>query len=359
MASLKKRPRSPFWWISWRDPQNGLTQRSTGLRWSDPLQTRRARELCAEKSLLEVRTLRLDSEALWDAWVPDFIKVRHAESPNTLRRTLTTWRTLRSFLTAHKVHSPQQLAREIVLRYLDWRKPQGRLNARSGAARGVAHNTALLELRVLSGICQEAVRRRWCQSNPCARLEIKRVPPKVKDELSDEQVAVIRAEIQRRLRQKRQHADFLHVSFEIALAQGCRLAETHLALADVDEARGLIRFLAKGRRAYEAPLNPSLLPLFKRLRKERRTLTYQRPPMPSLVWFKFFHRLRQRHHDLARVSFHSTRVSLTSRMERAGIAEAVVMKIVNHASTTVHRVYRRVKASEAAPAWQALSYHQP
>jgi hypothetical protein len=42
--------------------------------------------------------------------------------------------------------------------------------------------------------------------------------------------------------------------------------------------------------------------------------------------------------DLKDVSFHSTRVTVISRLERAGAKEKTVMDLVNHASTTVHRI---------------------
>lgn len=358
MANLYKRDRSAFWWIKFRDPHTlKLCQESTGLRHDNPFQTRKAREICAEKALQEIRGGRLNESSRWSAWVPEYLAVRHAAAPVTLTRKLTTWLTLSEFLQSIRVACPQQLTRAGVLSYVQWRKEKGNLRK---VGRAPAHNTILLELKILGGICQEAVRRGWIQSNPCHRLELQRERPREKGELTDEHIALIRAAIQKKLEtantdQARRNADFLHVSFEIAVAQGCRMTETYLCLStDVDLKHRELHFTGKGNRRWSPPMNPSLVPLFERLIREGREYTYVRPRMPSLVWFKFMNKLRKHHPELSHVSFHSTRVTCVSRLERAGVPEHITMKLVNHASTTVHRVYRKFAPGEIAAYWAAL-----
>jgi hypothetical protein len=85
MASLYKRSRSPFWWIKWRD-ERGKTQReSLGLRIGIGSETKRAREIRAERTLEEARAAtsisrRGDKQDLV-VWVPEWFRVRYSNSP--------------------------------------------------------------------------------------------------------------------------------------------------------------------------------------------------------------------------------------------------------------------------------------
>jgi len=355
MASLFKRPRSRFWWIKFRDHSGRCIRQATPYSHLDTRDTRRAEILRAEKEVTELRSPRADDSTRWANWVVDYLRKRHAASPKTLERKLTIWRTLAKYLEETHLATPANVTREHCLNYLPWRRAKRSFRSKH---HGVAHNTVLLELRVFHSILQEAVRRGWCAGNPCARLEIAKETVREKPELTDEQIQIIRGAIQTRLNrnalseEERRNSQFLHISFEIAIAQGCRMSETHILLEDVDLKNMEITLLAKGRKRYTAPLNPALVPLFKEL--HGRTWTYEPPRMPSLVWFKFIDGLRRTHPGFARVSFHSTRVTVASRLGRGGVHERVAMAILNHASTTIHRIYRRVAPSEIRGAWQAL-----
>lgn len=361
MASLMKRPRSPYWWIQFRDTSTGKVRRqSTKFRHDDPLETRKARELRVERELQEIRLPSATAHMKWDLWVMPFLEARHAASPKTLRRKQVTWRTLSAYLEEKHIPTPAHLKREHCLDYLPWRRKLGHLLTRGKNRRPLAHNTTLGEVKCLGSIVQEAIRRQWIPSNPCYRLEIAKEMPKQKPELTDGDIALIRAGIAAKLAnphndEEREHAEFLRVSFEIALGQGCRMFETYLDIwQDVNLDNMEITFLAKGRKRYTAPLSPKLVPLFKQLRERGQQFTYKQPRLMSLVWFKFLDVLRRRHPQLQRVSFHSTRVSVITRLGRAGVPEQVAMRLVNHASSTIHRVYRRVDASELPKVWQAL-----
>jgi integrase len=173
--------------------------------------------------------------------------------------------------------------------------------------------------------------------------------------MTDEHIRIIREAIQHVRSVEKKH--FLSTSLEIALCQACRLSETRFPLVDVDFDRHRLRLLVKGRQIHYAALNPNLIPLLKRLRTEGRTHTWERK-IASLTWCKFFGKLRQRHPGVFdRVSFHSTRVRGISLLERAGVPEHLVMAQVKHSSTTVHRIYRRVKPEELSPFWTALDTH--
>lgn len=358
MAHLYKRTGSPFWWIKFRDPANGLIVRqSTGFRIGRKDETDKAYLLESEKTTDERRSATARHASRFENWVEGFIE-HHYANPLTLSRVRATWKLLQSYLHEIGVHHPEHLRREHCLNYLDWRLNRGHRN--SPGDRKLSRNTVILELKFLGKVMSEAVNREWIEYNVAYRLGIKRARAKERAEMTDAHADIIRQEIARlkaiaRNEADRLNADFLHLSFEIANAQGIRLHETHFHLRDqVDTEAQTLTLRAKGKDDLVQPINPDLLPLLESLIAEGREWTYRKPRMPSLQWAKLFKRLRAIHPELQAVSFHSTRVRVISRLERAGAPEPAVKKLVNHASTTVHRIYRRVKREELAPYWSAL-----
>lgn len=228
------------------------------------------------------------------------------------------------------------------------------MNKKGGKGKTLSHNSALLELRVLSVIMTEAVHRGIVSHSPTWRLGIKKNPPKEKQELTEHHIQGIREEIRRVKESDPKLGHFFDISFEIAMAQGWRLHETHLDLEQVNLESMTVYRVQKGGRTIATPLNPSLIPLLLRLRSEGRTHTYEQPQLPSLQWFKLFDRLRERDRSFDRVSFHSTRVTVVSRLLNAGVGQPAVMKMVGHASATINRLYHRLPASEAAQLFRVL-----
>lgn len=346
MASLYKRASSPFWWVKWRDGGK-IVRQSTKCRVGVGADLISARKLRAELSVREQSSTTATAQpGGWD-WVPQFLASRTAGLGNQ-RRMRSIWSSLSAYLEKSKTSHPHQLTREWCLCFHAWRI--------SGDDRKPAHqNTAILELRIMSVVMREAVLRGFCGANPCIGIGIKRLTPAPRPELSAEDVLRIRSGIGAELAsgENQERCHFLRVSFEIAMAQGCRLSETRLNVwSDADLDRLEITFHAKGDRYYSTELNPALVPLFLELRAAGRKKSYDYgdgiPGMCSGAWTRFMKR-----HGL-KFSFHSTRVTVISRMERAGAPEAVVMRVVGHASTTVHRVYRRFRKDELQSWWPSL-----
>lgn len=361
MAYLYRRPKSPFWWIGYKT-LDGTRREATPFRTELQADTRRAKQLRAERELTEMKLVATQPAHHWSAWVTPFLKSRYSHSPRTRDRMLGTWKTLAVFLAELELPTPAHVRREHCLRYVDWRKEAGHMNAQLRKGRAVAHNTVLLELRCFNVVLTEAVHRGMIEASPCWRLGLKREPAKEARELTAESEQIIRDELARLLRASRHDrggdawlkADFLRVSWKIAMAQGIRVNETWLPLTAFNFDELLIYRTVKGRRNEETELNPALVPFLRRLQRAGRTHTFARPANPPLVWFKFFEHLRLRHPELKLVSHRSCRVTFISRLERAGIQRDVVAKMVAHSSTITTRVYRRVKRLEVAKVWAAL-----
>lgn len=357
MASLYERAKSPFIWIKFRDPVSGkIKQESTGFRRGIGPQERQAKVLAAEKSLAELKASPAKVEERWANWVGDFLKVKYASSAKTLQRYNTAWANLRMFFESVDVLCPRHLTRDHCMKFMTWRQVPDKKKGKYKAC----HNTALLELKILSLIMAEALERAYCPFNPCRDLKIGKMDVKEKPEYTDDDITFIRDKIAIEDEPQR---TFLNNSFEIARYHGCRLSETHLnPMTAVTFTRdhsgkvikGKINFKTKGRRTHTPPLHSALWPLFERLQAEGKTETYERPPNPSRTWWNFLNRIGVKKKN-PNACFHSLRVTAATRLARSNeVKESSAMKYLGHASVTIHRAYQRLRSDDLDDCLDAL-----
>lgn len=342
MASLYKRDRSPFWWIKYRNDLNEVQQESTGFRHGIPSETRKAQVARNEKSLLELQINKHTADEIWDAWVLEFLNRQYEKSPGTLRRYENAWRNLSIYLHHKGITRPRQLTFRDCELYMDWRT-KGQIDL---GIYKCSHNNSRWELKILHRILRQAVKRGFVQNNPCDSLGIPRHKPAEKPELSDDDIALIREQLV-----AQEKPEWMKVCFEIAMHQGCRLRETSLPLSRIDLEKRTIQFHAKGDRPFTAPIHPNIIPMFQRMKDAKQKMTCELPPLPSKQWFLFFKKIGLHKKG---VCFHCTRVTVITRLIRAGEPENKVKKIVNHASTEVHRIYQRLGVEDVRASLDAL-----
>lgn len=355
MASLYKQPKSPFWWIKFRASDGTVHRESTKLKVGIGQDTRKARELCAERTLAETRSAPTSVKEQWTHWVPSFLRTRYADKPGSRLRYQIAWKSLSFFLEENEITCPRQLNRTHCTEFMEWRQDPGKKKGIYKAC----HNTALLELKVLRLLMKEAVLRELAPFNPCLELGIARQPHREKPEYTDADIEQIRAAIPNEPEPLR---EFYRNSLEISRYQGCRISETHLnpmqavqiETASAGTIIGTITFLAKGGKAHIAPLHPKLLPLFQTLIADGRTETYVRPKSPSKMWWSLLTRMGMKKR-LPGACFHSLRVTVATRLARTkGVSETKAMKFIGHASTTVHRSYQRLRPDDLSDCMTAL-----
>jgi integrase len=365
MASLFKRQRSPYWWVKYRDPQNPVfnasgkivaRRESTGFRHSHSLETRKAREVEAEKTLLERKSAGVSARESWDCWVKQFLALRC--SGLSLDRYNTAWRTVRLFLLENHVLVPRQLTRTHCFNYFDWRKNSDKGNGKYRAG----HNTALFEMKLLGLIMKEAVLRNFAPFNSARELGIKKAPRRKRPAYTDAQLKIIERAIQREPEPRR---TILLQSYLIGRYHGARLNETWVnPMIDVDiftvktadgkrAKSGAIRFVQKGDRHEEKLLHPRLIPVFEKLKASKATENFPKPKKFSGLWMRFLARCGIKAQS-PNACFHALRNTAVTRLERAGVQPTLAMAYLTHSDAKVHEAYKRRRIEDYAVCHGAL-----
>lgn len=345
-ASVYQRAGRPVWYCSFFDA-GSLRRRhvATSFRVDSPQGEKRALEFAAKKSAEAGAVIRAPSEA-WDQWVDAWLVDRFGRSPRTLGRYQTAWAHVRVFVNHAKIPVPAAVTRQDVHRFIVWRT--------EGCPRPVTRNTAITDARAWGSIMSEALRRGWIDTNPVDRLGLQRDQPHRKPEITDREVQKIRLALAAREGHLPITERWMSVSFEIALHQGCRFRETAVPMAAIDLVAGTISFVAKASKGrkneFTTALHPSLRPLIAELHAARAMVTCTHPKHTSALWHKFFKELHMGH-----LCFHCTRVTVITRLARAGVPISQAMRFVGHASEQVHQIYQRLQTPDLGACTAALA----
>jgi len=328
VASLYPRAGSPYWQLRTRIEGRWRCE-NTGLRLDSASDTKKAKILAAERSYLEATSRPLKLGDGW-SWVPKWL--RHVATGKTLECYDLRWRHLARFLALKKLGHPRALRHEDGQDYIEWRTEHAR--PRSGKA--ISRNTAIAEIKLLKTVLDQAVARELADKNVLAGLKLRRDDPAEKPEITFEEQAQIEASLVR-------EPLWMRRSWAIAMATGCRLRETRLHPRQINMAAGTIEFTSpKGgrKKAYAIPMPAAIRPLCAAIvRSKQPALEF--PFQPSRQWGLFFARLGLEH-----LCFHCSRVTFITRLAREGAPLAVAMRLVNHASTAIHRIYQRVRLDD-------------
>lgn len=341
MASLYKRPGSGYWWLKSKNQKGEIDRSSTKLRIDSPCETRKAQALMHERTAQELRHAQSLEVGPWDSWVDDWLSLRYCESPRTLKRYRGDFQEIRRFLDLKGIRTPAGLTYENCITYIAWRTKPDLKNGNYGASQ----STALHELRVLGVIMHEAMRRGYVSTNPCWKLGFSRTPMSEKPEIPDEHLAIIGDEL-------KHQAEWERLSFKVGLETGLRISETRLYMPDVDlEKRTITIGNPKGgrKRGFSIPFDDVLAPLLTKAKREQPNgFLFDWPDYKgghTKLWWKFFRNVAKKH-GIPHYCFHCTRVTFITRGARNGVPERVMMKLVNHANTTIHRIYLRLNIDD-------------
>lgn len=343
VAYLRRRSSSPFWTIIHRDLSTGRwIQLTTRYRIDDPKDCEKAVREAAKKSTEEaiVRPSRGEN---FVEWVEDYIDQHYAQKV-TIRRAHYFWRTLRVFMFEHGIHHPKQVKYEHAAQFMDWR--QNDTGDRAG------HNTARMEVKFWSFLMSEAVRREYADRNAIAlaRIEIKAAKPK--REITEEEIVLIREEFKK-------EDPWMATSFELLINLGIRFAESRIHSSRIDLKRHVIELTDSKRQATD-PRKYFSVPISDQLAAYLATIRwYDNFTLPELTrpMNRNFNRAIAR--AVEGVTSHCCRVSFISRCHRSGLGEHEAMRLVNHSTRMVHRVYSKLNVEDARNAMMRLPLPPP
>ena len=342
MASLYKQKKSPFWWIRLKAADGKWKAISTGLRHSNAQETKEARRRCAATTIEEQGAKALPAGERWESWVEGYLDT-HCEHDLTREGYQQSWLWLRSYLAEIGVNFPRQLTYDHAFRFIEWRMA-------NGIKRVTKKSTALRDLKVLRLLMQHAVRTGMAPGNPCLGMRLDRPAAAEKPEFTDEQIEKIYAALP--------ETDWRHVAFRIALETGCRLSETQIDFKHIDFQRKTLTFgTPKGGsgKAFSRFLPTSLIPMLKGIKKTGAPVTVDLPSSASQLFSNFFDSIGLNEH-----CFHCTRVTYITRLARnPNVSEKEAMRLVNHSSAMVHRIYQRLRVDDSRHLEQAIRFPVP
>lgn len=204
--------------------------------------------------------------------------------------------------------------------------------------------TALSEVKLLGLLVGEAKERGLVRTNVCRNLGIKRDRGRIKPDFTDAQIQTIREALLN-------WPAWMRICFEISIHHGTRLRATQIDLhRDVDWENRRITFHEKAGKVFTVPAHRDVFRLLEQRRKLGATKACELPKGPSKAWRKFFDSVGLTEH-----CFHCCRVTVISKMARAGVSEAKAMKFVGHASTEIHRIYQRLRVEDLNDCLDALT----
>lgn len=329
MASLKKVKRSPYWYLRYRDIDTG--------RWKDEClklridcesDTRAARRQMIKRSSEEGKIGPTRGEE-FSVWAPTYINA-HYRNPNSLKRYKLVWERLDEWLRDHGVRHPREVKYEHADGYMVWRKEQG-----------ASHNTARMEVKFLSFIISEAIRREFADRNVIGLARIVIAAPKEKKDLSDSDILLARAAFAGK------ENGWMSVVFEILVHLGCRFAESSIPWDRIDFGEKTIliedskRQLEDPRKLFMVPMSDQLTGYLRKIKETGTDRTV--PTLTGEMNFRFNYELKK----ACGATSHSCRVSFISRCHRAGLSESEAMRLVNHSTRMVHRIYSRMSIADA------------
>lgn len=337
-----ERAGSPYWWI-WYGAGKGRKFQSSGKRRTDPLGWKHAFDLARTRGG-SGEALTSSAKAHFDAWVEDWLRIQfpNPEQHRSLKLSMMHWKFIRAYLGDQNAHEPAKITYALAMDYFVWRQKNRRQMDRPKV------QTAVIELKLLRRVMAEAVKRGFANQNPLSEMKLRKPRHKEKPEITAEEEAEIRRVLAAREGHLHATEQWMTISFLFGIRHGWRIAETSFPLSRVNFARWEVLVHSKGDKWRTVPVHPELRPVLTKLRAAKATMSCVFPDgsaqAASRAWSLL---LRGCERDNIKGIFphlchHCCRVTVISRLARAGVAERLVMEFVGHWSITSHRIYSRV-----------------
>jgi len=326
MASIYKRKRSKFWYVRIKQG-NRWVAKATRYLVADPLATARAKVYASTISVGEVSVPQNKSTD----WVVPMIE-NMPITTGTCERYLSAWRSVNQFMTLKKFRLDEFGPIHANL-FIHWRHDVKKNLSRKKLSR----NTMIQELKILKIIQRQGRLFGKMEGRPMDDYKCQQSAKRIRPELTDEEIQKCRMALMNK-------PSWMGVAFEISLATGCRLRECCIPTSCIDLERRTVTFPnPKGgeTKAFLIPIPASILPLLTHIVESGAKVTCLMPRKASYRFRRMFDKLGMPNH-----CFHSLRITRVSRMRRAEVPRASAMRLVNHSSEIVHRMYDRFEMGD-------------
>ena len=328
---------SPFIWIQFlRQGRAKKEYLKTTIRKDDP---ERERKIAIElnrvsRELLMDEPDREQKQSGW-VWVGAWMNRKYRASPLTLKTYNRQWEAILPFFDEIGIDGPSAITREDCFAYIDWRTAQ----VKEKSKKNISINTALAEVKLLGMILDEGIKRGLLAVNHARKMGIAKDDPSQKPELTDDDLNIIRSALKTK-------PEWMRISFEIAMETGLRFSDTRLPRSAVNLAAGTIHLeKPKGGRgkAFSIPIYRGVRPMVEEFMKSKKAFIWSPSDgtPASIHWMRFWSEV-----GITGACFHCSRVTFVTRGMRAGIPESVMMKMVNHGSKMISRIYQRWNVSD-------------
>lgn len=332
MASTYTRKDSNLIYLRFKDPSGKWIGRPTGYR-KDNIGERRQAKLLARKMAEEQRPAgRGQAGDRWEDWVDGWLDATYGGSAaTTLKVYRRYWRKTLPWLLTNGIVTPSQVLYRHIPTYRDHR-----------IAAGAGQNTIIHEVKFLSLLMGEAVKRGFASANPCVRSGLRKVPPKEKSVWSEGELAVVAEAV-------KGEPLWLQSTFILGACQAARLRQCAVPLCDINLERRRITYRkTKGGKPFTQPLAAKAIPELRRIiaarEKEGASTLCEIPLLPSVEWRRFLDKL-----GLPHLSHHGLRTTWITRAALSGgVTEAQARRFVNHGSGAVHLLYQKLNADDIA-----------
>lgn len=313
---------------------------------------KKARQLAAEKTLKEMAHGGRNPSGNFTDWVDAWLLEQHgSKKTSTYGIYSQQWGMISEWLGLRGYTHPQDITRESLSDYKEWRKP------REGVRRkGAGMNTIIPEVRTLGRVLREAKIRGYCSEVVTERLGWSSVDRIEYEPWSDEEIQLA-LKASEKLPEAMQ---WLRCAIILGTYQAARSAQIVAPLSAFDFSQKMIfwpKSVMKGKkRDWVQPMDPRMIPLLKPIvearRKARKTTLSDRPELYALKVRRWL--------DSPTLQIpkqlHGLRATWITKAALSGVPEAVAMAYVHHAGSEVHRIYQRVKPGQTAEFLEKISF---
>lgn len=346
MASTYTKETSPWIYLRYKDEAGKWKGKPMAYR-KDNLGDQRQAEIVARKQSEVEATREPVAGALLSHWVLGWIIATWGDLDTTTPEIYKRyWHTIERFFEAHKIQMAAQVKREHIQLYLRWRTRNATKKERSTGEKprkAAGRNTALMEIKFIGTILNEAKERGQITSNPFSRPKLKKDAPKEKSCWTDAQIITGAKYFGRRETpfSGTGPSRWMACAFFFGLYQACRLRQCQLPLTSIRLDLNVIQYppyLVKGREGYSQPIDPRFRPILERLvaeaKKAGEKFICEIPWDASLRLRKALDRA-----GLAGLVHHGLRVTWITRAAEGSMQEREAMAFCHHESREVHRIY--------------------